>query len=783
MITSRLSSGLPRPFCELNENRRCSILFHLLVPGGKWQTWIVSPVVSARRCWTYYQRVPRFVLIAVGAWLGLSALLAALTSRVAVWYLMTDELLYERLAISIAQGRSPLPRVHGELVASLNQLYPLVIAPAFAQDSVTAALRDAHVLNAFLMASVSIPVLLLTRRITQSDRVAYLVAVLSVLVPWIVYASFLLTEVVAYPVFVWALLALQRATVTPRARNDLLALGAIALAILARTQFTILLVVLPAAIVLHELAFTDGGSRRERLRLALRGAAARHRPLVAACAVLILVVGGLAATGRLSDALGTYSATLKGNLIPSGIGRSFTEHVATLALGLGVLPFVIGVAWLLGGLAVSRTKEQQAFASIGVLTIVLLTLEVTTFDLRFAEGFVLDRYLFGLAPIVLIGFGAALVDRGWPRWSLLWPTAIVLVGFALMPLRFFETLNVDTPVSALDDALVSFAGSKGGARVLLVAGTAVVVVLFLQASLLLRRRSVVIGVAALALAASFAQTGNSFARLFGGDEAAGRPLTGDQGTRLGWIDATLGSDADVTMIPYPLILYTSYSKSLEFAWDTEFWNMSVRHTAVDANGAFSWTPTGTFPTTELRFDDTTGRANVTVSAHAVSSERDARFRLAGRTLKVVQSTALIETEQPWRADWISRGLTDDGWTLPGTPGAIRVFAKPGQRGRVKRYVTFQVRAPAGVEARPFTVRSNMDTWTAKADAGFTVQGQLQVCAPAGGYSDIQVNTAERSQTHGDPIDGFLYALTPREVGVGFLQVALADEVVPGCAKD
>jgi hypothetical protein len=32
------SQWLPRPLMLMNEKRRCSILFHLLVPGGKWQT-------------------------------------------------------------------------------------------------------------------------------------------------------------------------------------------------------------------------------------------------------------------------------------------------------------------------------------------------------------------------------------------------------------------------------------------------------------------------------------------------------------------------------------------------------------------------------------------------------------------------------------------------------------------------------------------------------------------------------------------------------------------------
>ena len=47
-MTSWLVSGRPRQFIEMWENRRCSILFHVLVPGGRWQTVIVRPVWAAR---------------------------------------------------------------------------------------------------------------------------------------------------------------------------------------------------------------------------------------------------------------------------------------------------------------------------------------------------------------------------------------------------------------------------------------------------------------------------------------------------------------------------------------------------------------------------------------------------------------------------------------------------------------------------------------------------------------------------------------------------------------
>ena len=39
----RQTGGLPRQLPMMNENRRCSIRFHLLVPGGRWQTMIGRP--------------------------------------------------------------------------------------------------------------------------------------------------------------------------------------------------------------------------------------------------------------------------------------------------------------------------------------------------------------------------------------------------------------------------------------------------------------------------------------------------------------------------------------------------------------------------------------------------------------------------------------------------------------------------------------------------------------------------------------------------------------------
>ena len=61
---------------------------------------------------------------------------------------------------------------------------------------------------------------------------------------------------------------------------------------------------------------------------------------------------------------------------------------------------------------------------------VLVTLAVVSaWDLTIGT-FVIDRYLFYLVPVVVLGFVCALLDERRPRWSLGVPAAAVAVGFA-----------------------------------------------------------------------------------------------------------------------------------------------------------------------------------------------------------------------------------------------------------------------------------------------------------------------------------------------------------------
>jgi hypothetical protein len=713
----------------------------------------------------------RLDLPIIALWLALGAGLAVVTSRIVDWFVMTDELLYERLAVSIAQTHSPLPRLHGELVGNVNQLYPLLLSPLYRHLTPT-ALHDAHILNAFVMSSAVIPAFFLARTVTDSRSLSYLVAMLSVCVPWIALSSFLLTEVAAYPAFLWGVLALQHAAASPRARNDVLALVAVLVAVLARTQLAVLFVVLPIAFLIHELGFTAAASSpwRARIQTAGRELVSAHRLLAGIYAAAALAAVGLAAAGRLSSVLGTYSVAAKGNLVPAGIGRSLLDHVAAMSLGLAILPFIVGVAWLLAGIFGAPTRERHAFASIGAVTIVALVFEVTSFDLRFGSGTVHDRYLFYVAPIVLVAFAAALSDSRWPRWSLLIPTALLAVAFFRDPLPTYENFRVDSPVSVLNDRLLAFAGSLRGAQLLLGLGTIVLAILLLQASVLLRRARLAALLVVLTAAALPAETGYALSRLLETSGTNGRPATLAQDSVFTWIDRDLGVNADVTIVPYPLG-YGDYLTNGGHWWDIEFWNASVQHEAV-YRARFSWTP-DTFPKTTLSFDPATGRANVSPSDYVAQSVADTRFHVAGKPTPAYGAVVLTRAEQPWRTEWLTTGLYDDGWTRAGVSAAIRVFAVPGQTTRVKRYLTLTVRAPADSRGAALRVSSNLAEVRTRALA--ETSSQVAVCVPAGSFADVHVSTPARSPIAGDPQSAERQDRLGREGGVLLTQIALADE--------
>ncbi|TML18132.1 MAG: hypothetical protein E6G33_00995 [Actinobacteria bacterium] len=669
----------------------------------------------------------------VGACVAVAGTFAAYYSaRVITWAVMTDELQTTKLALSIAETGSPVPRIHGAYYAALSQLYPLLIAPFYGLFTAPAAATAAHVLNPFLLASAAWPAYLLAHSITESRAAGAVAALLTAFMPWLVMSTTLLTENAAYPALVWAVFLCQRAIAVPSTRRDVAALGGLLLAFLGRTQFFVLAIVLPLAVLGHELTFRSGSSSgwRERARAAFPS----HRVLFVVYALGILAGAALAAAGSLGAVVGNYALPFKGDLLPAGIWHSAALHLDYIVIGGGILPFLLAVSWAVSTAVRPERKSAHAFAWLLLLFVPLLTFEVTSFDLRFTPNrFIQDRYLFYLTPFLAVAAGASLVRREHRRLRVLVLVVAGVVFAWLAGLSSYRDQPVifwASPAAAFHPAIVTAAGWLHLAAdwfvrllVLVVAALGVVLVAAPQ-----RARPGAVLAAAIALAGfgSF-EAGYVFERFAEPALTEVRPHL----DRLDWIDADVPSGSSVELVPSPL-------ESATYWWEAEYWNKDVDRTLrIDQDPTF--TP---FPADDGTVDFDTGRLLGARGNFLVVARGESRFHLVEASVRRadVRRLRLVRPTKTYRLEWATHGVSADGWTTPDQNARLRFY---GNGRPVKRALIVVLSAPhEAPEPIGFTLASSLGIRRGGVDpGGARPPVELPVCVPAAGYTDVLMTTS------------------------------------------
>lgn len=723
--------------------------------------------METSRAWNVARRfVPAGGLVLL--WGGVSLLLALwFSGRIRDWSVMTDELQYAKIATAISEPG--LPSIHGSRVSVFDQLYPLLIAPAYGALSAPTAFRAAHVLNAFVMVSAVFPAYLVARQVLPRIW-SFAVAALSVFVPWIVLAGFLMTEVAAYPAFLWAILGLQVAIAAPSPRHDLLAAAALGVAVFARTQFAVLALVLPLAVLGHELglALAEPGpaSTSAKLRAGARRAVAHHRLLFALYMLGGLAVGIVALVGSAGSLLGRYSVTVgRGSILPAEMWGAALRHLDAVAIGSGLAPFLLGGGWMLAATARSRDRTERALATLSLVTVVLLTLEVASYNVRFGGADVVrDRYLFYVVPLLLVGSAAAL--RGASRWH-------IAVGALLMTALFASTvsgldfatvpgISVDSPPKVLNDILSDHSGGLATGTFVAVVGLLLGLALTL-AVLFAPRAPVAVLLFAGLLAFSTLTVRSEVDRVVTGDGLTGRPLAGPPGRVLDWVDRVLPKDARVAIVPFPLS--TAWDTSAVSWWDLEFWNRSITETYVAADGHFTYTP---FPSRPLAIEWATGEVAGTKEAPAfvISVPHDPRFLLAGSPHAANLGFIVTAVERPYRVVWASRGLQTDGWTHPGRPATIRVYGTRNGNAELV-YVRVSLQGPSGASAR-YRLSTAAEQRVDSLAPSAARQEEVSLCIGGGSAADVTIVARSSARVEGPPLGPD--ARPARRVGVGITSV-------------
>jgi hypothetical protein len=675
----------------------------------------------------------RFALVA-GCVLVAATFAEYYSARVITWAVMTDELQTTKLATSIAETGSLVPRIHDSYYGALSQLYPLLIAPFYGLMTPPAAATAAHVLNPLLLASAAWPAYLLARSVTASPVAGYAAAMLTAFTPWLVLSTTLLTENAAYAAFVWAVFVCYRTVVSPSASRDVAALAALVVGFLARTQFFVLALALPAAIVAHELTFrsldSSSGSRLARLQARGSRAMASHRLLLSAYVVAGLAGAALALLGSLGHVVGNYALPFSGDLLPAGVWHSAAVHLDYVVVGCGVVPFVLAASWAFTSLVRPRRKEAHALAWLLLVLIPLLTFEVASFDLRFTpNAFVQDRYLFYLVPLFAVAAGAALVQRTHRSLRAVVAVAAGAVFTWLAGLASYDepTIFWAAPAAAFHPALVTAAGWLHLSPGLLVRVTVLVLAVVAAALCLparMARPAFVVFPAAVIAAFGAFEAAYVFERFA---EPATTRVESVVELRRDWIDAAVSRGKTVGLVPSPLEPSTYW-------WEAEFWNKDVKR-VLRVDGGPTFTP---FPADDVSVDFARGRLNGSeLPAYLVVSPREKRFHLVAKAVGVADVTplTLLHVTRPYRLDWATRGVSADGWTAPNQTAVLRFY---GNGRRDRRTIVVVLSAPPEAPTPVvFTLKADGSSRHGSVDPGGARPPiRLAVCVPARGHADV-----------------------------------------------
>lgn len=342
--------------------------------------------------------------------------------------LFPDEYVYSSIGRSIAESGRPLIRGGSAHFPALLQ--PILTAPAWLIGDVDTGFRVVQAIGALSMSLAAIPAFLIARRLGLSSAVSLALSAFTVLVPDLLYASFVSSEPIAYPLLLASVYLTMRTLAEPSPRWQILLVLTLGLTSLARVQFAALVAVFALATVLL-------GGRERRLR-----AAVREQLLPFA----LFAVGALAllASGP-SRTVGIYRYLFGFHANPLGIVHWAALDAMTLAYAAGwiIVPGALLGIWLT--LVHPRSTEEFTFGVIALLVTVVLFFEAGFLQASLPVGReIQERYVFYAAPLLAVYF-ALYASRGWPlrlhHLALAAALVIVSVRLPLSEYAVVSTLN------------------------------------------------------------------------------------------------------------------------------------------------------------------------------------------------------------------------------------------------------------------------------------------------------------------------------------------------------
>ena len=571
--------------------------------------------------------------------------------RVTPW-LFGDELELTQLSRSIAATGHAARR--GE-AHSPDSIYTFLIAPFWHLESVATAYAAIKYFDVFMMASVVFPTYFLARLVVQRKWALFAAAGAGT-IPALAYSSWIVEETIAYPYAALALFLAAKALLTRRR-------GWIAAAVIVALLGPAVrgeLILLPA--ILGFAAFFMWWSSADRIALRGRWSIGDWAGVVLLALGVVFVASGLASKHAVEwDAvtrLYKHRAIVMGNWA-----------FGALAIGLGIIPVVAGIAALFRFPGEQPSRALRAFRSVslaGLLAFGLYTaFKAAWLSTVFATR-VEERNVIYAVPLLFVGT-AIVLERRSVNVRAAWIAGgyvLYLVGYALYhvtqsPYQMGVQLYSDAlGFAILQQANRYIALDTTQARVLLIGVLALGMILLL-APMRLRTRPALAGGLTAALAIGIiAWTFTGEISAASGSVSISRAYAATAGHPLGWVD-------DVAHGRPTLFMGQAVADQIP-EWELEFWNRSVV-TVSSLDG----TVKGPGPA---------GGPNLTENGRLIGAGFDSQHDFAvedwpcvdfAGTLRArheysagggLRTWRLIELAKPNRLRSMCTGIYPDGWT-------------------------------------------------------------------------------------------------------------------------
>jgi hypothetical protein len=568
--------------------------------------------------------------------------------------IFSDELEWSQLSRAIAAtGRAAAlgePR-------PFKSLYAYVIAPAWWANSVGAGYALIKYADAVFMCLTAVPVYLLARMVVPK-RVAIAAAFASILTSAMFYATFILPEAIAYPVFAVVAYLCVRSLAGGGRRWTIAAVLGCLVAAEVRGE----LGMLAAAYVIAAIVLFVAGPTSRRLRT--NWSTFDH------LGAAVLALGGLVLVNQvLSDRSPEYALVTqawKHRMWSLGF-----QAGSAFALGIGVLPAITGLAalWLPERRHEPAWRAFAAFTASAVFTVGAYTgIKAAFLSTNFATR-VEERNMIYLGPLLIVGCAVYFTSRR------IWlPGLLVAAGFVTWLVTaygyqfdypYFEAPGYGIAVMANR----SWHWDQPTIRMWMYVACAVFFVVALLPRIPrvpARARQGAAAAAALA-AVAWALTGEiTSAR---GSNSSADALVANLAKPLDWVDVAADRK--------PVTFFGQNIGDANGVWLLEFWNKSIVHDwTLDASAPRpDPTITPDVKTTDGRMQPDPGTDYVLTSGGV---------DVQGTTVDSRPGLVLRRITHPWRLQTAYFGRTGDGWIgsdalyvrlgPAGSPGTVAVSA-------------------------------------------------------------------------------------------------------------